>query len=94
MALDRTKPGIEPYYSYGVKIRQVNTDLWIWQVDGEPGNGVLDFGTTKTRRRAGRESARTVRQHARRRGNRPDYWWVEETSTSVGENLDENRSNT
>jgi len=73
-----TERAKEPYYSYGVKVKQVNTDLWSWQIDGEPGNGVLGFGFGHTRRQATRRAARRIRQHGRRRGNKVDYWWLDD----------------
>jgi len=72
------EPGAAPYYSYGVKVKLVtDPDLWSWQVDGEPGNGVLGFGFGRTRPQAVRRAARCVRSHGRRRGNKRDYWWVD-----------------
>ena len=62
-------------YNYAVEVRQINTDLWHWQVDGEEGNGVFGFGFARTRPRAVRRATRCMRQHAHRRGNRPDDWW-------------------
>ena len=73
----------EPFYNYSVKIegpRFEDSYGWRWQVDAEPRNGVLGFGSARTRRSAVRKARRCMASHARRRKNKPDYWWERPTS--------------
>lgn len=77
----------EQHYSYGVYITRhgvgSESPWWGWQVDLEAGNGVLDWGSARTRRAAARRARRAIGRHARHRGDKIDYWWrTEEEKTA------------